>query len=297
MEHEHVNEVRELKIRIEELEKQQKYLQALKYLKDTYLVDKLKDKIECPVCMEIPRKGPVPVCPNGHFVCPKCKKESCPTCRSIMGNNMSILAGTIIDNIEHQCKFEDCDQSFLLTDLEKHEEACPHRTVFCLHPSCTKEIPLSKLQNHLVDKTSCLGENVFVDLRNKKRCTSFHIFNGDVTDPKMTWGLDTFSFEGMDLALYLHKSQGQFYFVIVMFGTEVQCSEYRVELEVHEYSSNKSSEIKQISYKFCGNPTSIDVGKTKLNTFGINELAMQQMVDKSEDKSPTFSLSYRIVKK
>jgi len=292
-----VNEVRELKIRIEELEKQQKYLQALKYLKDTYLVDKLKDKIECPVCMEIPRKGPVPVCPNGHFVCPKCKKDSCPTCRSIMGNNMSILAGTIIDNIEHQCKFEDCDQSFLLTDLEKHEEACPHRTVFCLHPSCTKEIPLSKLQNHLVDKTSCLGENVFVDLRNKKRCTSFQIFNGDVTDPKMTWGLDTFSFEGMDFALYLHKSQGQFYFVIVMFGTEVQCSEYRVELEVHEYSSNKSSEIKQISYKFCGNPTSIDVEKTKLNSFGINELAMQQMVDKSEDKSPTFSLSYRIVKK
>ena len=33
------------------------------------LVKKLKDKVECPVCFDIPKKAPVPVCPNGHVVC------------------------------------------------------------------------------------------------------------------------------------------------------------------------------------------------------------------------------------
>ena len=33
------------------------------------LVEKLRDKVECPVCFGIPKKAPVPVCPNGHVVC------------------------------------------------------------------------------------------------------------------------------------------------------------------------------------------------------------------------------------
>ena len=33
------------------------------------LVKKLRDKVECPVCFDIPKKAPVPVCPNGHVVC------------------------------------------------------------------------------------------------------------------------------------------------------------------------------------------------------------------------------------
>ena len=28
--------------------------------------------VECPVCLTLPRKGPVPCCANGHFVCFPC---------------------------------------------------------------------------------------------------------------------------------------------------------------------------------------------------------------------------------
>ena len=33
---------------------------------------KLRKLIECPVCLALPRKGPVPCCANGHLVCSPC---------------------------------------------------------------------------------------------------------------------------------------------------------------------------------------------------------------------------------
>ena len=52
-----------------------------KVRRQNLLIQKLKDKLECPVCLDVPRNAPVPVCLNGHFVCQKCKRDSCPSCR------------------------------------------------------------------------------------------------------------------------------------------------------------------------------------------------------------------------
>merc|ERR1719154_219774 len=82
--------------------------------KHNQILDQMKDKVECPVCMEVPRSGPVPVCPNGHFVCKKCKTGACPTCRVPMGNNKSLLAGIVIDNIKHGCRFIKCEKSYAI---------------------------------------------------------------------------------------------------------------------------------------------------------------------------------------
>ena len=101
-------------------------------IKQDQILCEAADKIECPVCLEIPRSGPVPVCPNGHFVCKKCKAGSCPTCRVAMGEGKSLLAVTILESIEHSCKFEDCDEKFPLAHIEKHEEVCLCRLVNCL---------------------------------------------------------------------------------------------------------------------------------------------------------------------
>jgi len=293
-EHEHENKI--LKNRIVELEKQQKDLKDFHY----NMVKQLKEKIECPVCMEIPRKGHVLVCPNGHFVCHVCKKDSCPTCRSNMGSNKSILAGTIIDNIEHKCKFEDCDQSFLLPDICKHEGTCPHRTVVCPHPSCTVKVSVSKLISHLTDKKSCDDgkDNILVNLVKNKYCSNYETTR-DLNSKTMIWRLKAFKFEDMDFVIFPQKTQGRYYFMIVMLGTADQCSEYRVELELHEYTYNGEEEdsTKSMSIKFCGNPTSIDVEKTKLDSFGISEISMKQVMDESEDKTSSFSLSCTVSKK
>ena len=61
--------------------------------------DYLKKSVECPVCLEVPRKGPVFTCPNGHLVCQKCKREFCPTCREAMGDNKSLMAVDVIEKV------------------------------------------------------------------------------------------------------------------------------------------------------------------------------------------------------
>ena len=35
-------------------------------------VSKLRKLVECPVCLALPRAGPVPCCANGHLVCSPC---------------------------------------------------------------------------------------------------------------------------------------------------------------------------------------------------------------------------------
>ena len=39
--------------------------------------------LECPVCFNLPRPGPIYGCRNGHHVCQKCQKsiKCCPICR------------------------------------------------------------------------------------------------------------------------------------------------------------------------------------------------------------------------
>ena len=44
----------------------------------------LLELLECPVCFEVTRTGPVFNCRNGHLICSACKPKvkSCPVCRS-----------------------------------------------------------------------------------------------------------------------------------------------------------------------------------------------------------------------
>jgi hypothetical protein len=53
-----------------------------KFRKDT--IANLLVSLECPVCMEVPRKAPIFGCHNGHLLCAKCqpKVDACPICRS-----------------------------------------------------------------------------------------------------------------------------------------------------------------------------------------------------------------------
>ena len=45
----------------------------------------LLELLECPVCFEVTRTGPVFNCRNGHLICSACKPKvkSCPVCRSV----------------------------------------------------------------------------------------------------------------------------------------------------------------------------------------------------------------------
>ena len=87
---------------------------AAKYDK---LMTELKAKVECPVCLTVPTGGQMLACPNGHLVCSPCRvkmtadgKEDCPVCREPMGNNKSLLAMVVIENMEHECTNTGCKE-------------------------------------------------------------------------------------------------------------------------------------------------------------------------------------------
>ena len=128
-------------------------------------LEEVKGKIEGPVCLVIPRSGPVPVCPNGHFVCLVCQPcltndSLCPTYRVDMGAGKSLLATTIIQQIDHNCKLDGCNEALTLEGLDKHESGWYNRTVMCPYPKCPAKVSLANLEENLKMSMRCCVKNL-----------------------------------------------------------------------------------------------------------------------------------------
>jgi len=261
-----------------------------KMMKEKKLVQLVKDKLECPVCLEVPRSRPVPVCPNGHLVCKNCKTVSCPTCRADMGGGKSLLALTIIENIEHSCKFDLCEENHSFEEIEQHEAVCEHRSVACPKINCGAEVPLSKLVYHLLNSESCCHqkEKLSGDLgiwieRGYRFQANLH----------GSWPVKVYSIDGEDFVVFPKKSEGYYYFLPIIFASDAKASEYEFEIVVHERGLDVHDS--KLAVKFLGNPLSIDLEKKKLDMFGTSE----QLVDQIRIRSNTgasFSLSFKISK-
>jgi len=254
------------------------------------ICDQLKDKLECPVCLEIPRTGPVYICPNGHFVCKKCKTEACPTCRDSMGNRKSLLAVTVLEAIEHKCKFADCEDMFSVEKLGEHEKNCKHRSVEC-PGKCNEMIALSKLVEHLGTATTCgrIGKNNEDD---DGGVSHYRISNRTLCE--ISWKVQTFSFPDADIAVWPWKSDNFFYFTMVMFESENVCSQYKIELEVRERDTYRNSS--EFGFIFRGNPCSIDEDKKEWKNLGliVSSKGMDKILNKTDS---SFSVSFKITKK
>ena len=58
----------------------------------------LKDVLECPVCLKVPRCAPIFQCERGHVVCNEChpKLVTCPVCRLPLGNTRSLISEKVL---------------------------------------------------------------------------------------------------------------------------------------------------------------------------------------------------------
>eukprot|EP00092_Neocalanus_flemingeri_P021868 GFUD01023723.1.p1 GENE.GFUD01023723.1~~GFUD01023723.1.p1 ORF type:complete len:306 (-),score=53.87 GFUD01023723.1:86-1003(-) len=265
--------------------------------KQEHLLNQLKDRIECPVCLYIPRSGPVPVCPKGHLVCKKCKKDSCPTCRTAMGSGMSLLAATVLENIEHECEFEDCDEHYPLEDLGKHEKNCPHRIVNCPKSNCQEKVSLANLMDHLKNSAQCCMNKKAPrkTLTNWNR-RDYNIIRMDAREGH--WQTQIYSFSSETFVVFPMKKNGLFYFVIVMFASETECSKYKFEMTVDSYDEEVlvDSFDAEVPVKFQGSPLSIDLKKEELKFYCISELLMAKILSKSMSKS-SFRISFKMFKR
>jgi len=254
------------------------------------LVDMMKDKVECPVCLEIPRSGPIPVCPNGHFVCKKCKKDTCPTCRGDMNQGKSLMANILIEYIDHKCKFVKCDQSFKLADYEKHTKVCAHRTISCPAALCKEEVPLSSLiGDHAVDCKDIL------QVENTVRKTINFNVKTDIgtLDRSWSWNARHMVLFNKHFFFKIEMSGGTFNAVMLMAGSVEECEDFLVDITIHKKS--EAIDVCILKYQFSDHPCSIDVEKDKRDDQGlsIGKKAMDRVFEKSGrvyDISLTFEI-------
>lgn len=235
----------------EELEKVQRKYQDL--------VKKLRDKVECPVCFDVPRKAPIPVCPNGHVVCVRCVRAECPTCRVNMEQGTSTLAVTVVENIEHQCDNEGCGLSFHLKELADHAIKCEHRRVQCPGLDCTTTITVASLRDHVIN---CCVERA--EIRHYKLPHRFtYMMNEEVKDlsgenQNFMWRLEGLKFEENIFFLKVTRKarKGRWFFFVQMVGNAEETSKFAVTIAV--FRPEDSGEGKY-SQRYSGDICPIDV--------------------------------------
>ena len=87
--------------------------------------------VECPVCLKVPRRVPIPMCPAGHLVCRRCRRHvmgKCPTCRrKLRRGEVNSVAAFLIDKIPHKCKYDSCQERDNLANILEHEKTCTRR--------------------------------------------------------------------------------------------------------------------------------------------------------------------------
>ena len=91
----------------------------------------LRSNVECPVCISVPTDGHMLTCPRGHLVCNTCRvkmraegQENCPVCREPMGNNKSLLAMAVIENMEHECTNTGCKEMLSYDEVKSTRRNC-----------------------------------------------------------------------------------------------------------------------------------------------------------------------------
>ena len=86
----------------------------------TSLKRKLQEIFKCPVCLAVPREGPVIQCYEGHAMCQGCAEKTednrCPVCRARINASKrirSLLVEQAIEaaDFEHNCRYGQFCQS------------------------------------------------------------------------------------------------------------------------------------------------------------------------------------------
>jgi len=224
------------------------------------LVQQLKDKVECPVCLVVPNKAPIPVCPNGHVVCSKCKREDCPKCRVKMAQGKSTLAITVIENLDHLCDNEGCQEIIPFEGLANHGKSCNYRLVACPSPfwHCRDMVSLSSLAIHMVSSSCFSSAKIEVSkLPVQTRLTYNRDGSSrDKTEWKpfpMRFGQQTFVLRA---ARYKVNGNGRWFFLVQMVGGAEETSQYRVTITVHRTGDGMEGNYSQI---YRGDVCPIDV--------------------------------------
>ena len=206
------------------------------------LSDRVEERVRCPVCLEVPSSGSIYTCPKGHLVCTACYRgtlSNCPICRTRMFNNISLLATTVIENLQHQCKFESegCKLRVEVGEVERHVRFCNYRPVSCPSHLCGKKVPFVHVVDHVVNEC----EYSFAK-RDGGRCTEVKSFS---TSQSMISGAKHMATSNCSVLTFIWE--GKYFFLnnkvgdrlnrklsVQMLGSEEECKMYKVAISFRD---------------------------------------------------------------
>ena len=273
---------KELEEKNEDLEKKNKELLESKGMvqKHNALVRELKGKVECPVCLAVPTEGSMASCPKGHLVCLPCHRTmvtqglmNCPSCREVMGNNMSLLAKTVLENIEHECTNEGCEKKLSHKEVVKHrEELCEYRKVLCPGNSklCKVILPFCALNEHLNICTSVFrgfrGSSVFLTNRGSRGTCFNKLF---LDRDQLIFSANIFNLNNEVYAIQTRMDHKNLSFGVLMLADREKCERFKVTLEIQD-SNFQTGFLAQI------NPAPVDTKNSDVTSLVVPKQNLQK---------------------
>ena len=261
---------------------------AAKYDK---LIAELKAKLECPVCLAVPTEGQMLACPRGHLVCGSCRvkmtaegHEDCPVCREPMGNNKSLLAMVVIENMEHKCTNTGCKEKTAYEDVTKHrEELCKFRPILCPGSSCNQLLPLSSFNVH---------EKMCPYLAQATEGKHLFLLSNDAYDKGVcsTWKTRIFHTRDETFALRLWMRNNNLYFETVMLAGRDECTRFMTTISILN-SKSVTPSIGQFNPRPIG-PTNVEE-----STLAIHKTNLAKVFTTERENKLVFTIDFKVSEK
>ena len=182
-----------------------------------------------------------------------------------MNKTVSLLAATVIENIEHRCKFETdgCKVKMPLAKIEGHRKNCSFRPVDCPSHLCKKKVPFEHVVDHVLNNCEHSFTKRFgkINVRNSPFSDEFNftankLASGTYKVQMYEW-YDKFFFLNMKIENEHHRK-----FYVQMLGTKKDCRKYTVEISLKDKTGKHS-------ITFCDNPLPIEVTEEDLKAGGM----------------------------
>jgi len=192
--------------------------------------------LTCPVCLELPRHLPVPVCHNGHTVCLTCSRNGlghCPVCRDPQPRGVSLLAGRLIQVVPHRCPHQPCNKVMTMGEVEEHQAACQHRNMRCVASSqCNANLTPATLKEHLSGRCQyTIVVHPRIDQARRKACLKFTLRLQAAclnNQGRRQFSLRAFQWEGRCFCVNIRKLVDWLLVLPMMVGSEEESETYAV---------------------------------------------------------------------